>query len=33
MKKLTLIDAAFLQIETPETPMHVSGLHIYRLPE
>jgi len=33
MKKLTIIDAAFLQIETPETPMHVGGLHIYQLPE
>lgn len=33
MKKLTLIDTAFLQIETPETPMHVSGLHIYQLPD
>ena len=33
MKKLTLLDAAFLQIETPETPMHVGGLHIYGLPE
>ncbi len=33
MKKLTLIDAGFLQIETPETPMHVGGLHIYQWPE
>lgn len=33
MKLLALIDTAFLQIETPETPMHVGGLHIYQLPE
>jgi len=33
MTQLTLIDAAFLQIETPETPMHVGGLHVYQLPE
>lgn len=33
MIQLTLIDAAFLQIETPETPMHVGGLHVYQLPE
>lgn len=33
MKKLTLIDAAFLQIEAPETTMHVGGLHVYQIPE
>lgn len=33
MTQLSLIDAGFLQIETPETPMHVGGLHIYQLPE
>lgn len=33
MTQLSLIDAGFLQIETPETPMHVGGLHIYQLPQ
>ncbi|HTV71468.1 MAG TPA: wax ester/triacylglycerol synthase family O-acyltransferase, partial [Rhizobiaceae bacterium] len=32
MKSLTGIDAAFLYMETPETPMHVAGLHIYEPP-
>ena len=32
MKQLTGIDAAFLYMETPETPMHVAGLHIYEPP-
>ena len=29
---LTGLDAAFLYLETPETPMHVGGLNIFELP-
>jgi WS/DGAT/MGAT family acyltransferase len=32
LKQLGGIDASFLYMETPETPMHVAGLHIYELP-
>lgn len=32
MKPLSGIDAAFLHLETPETPMHVGSLHLYRVP-
>jgi len=32
MKHLTGLDATFLYMETPETPMHVGGLHILDLP-
>ncbi len=32
MKQLSGIDASFLYMETPETPMHVAGLHIYEPP-
>lgn len=32
MKGLTGIDATFLYMETPETPMHVAGLTLYELP-
>ncbi len=33
MKQLSGIDASFLYMETPETPMHVAGFNIYELPE
>ena len=33
MKKLGGIDASFLYMETPETPMHVAGLTFIELPE
>jgi WS/DGAT/MGAT family acyltransferase len=33
MKPLSGLDATFLYLETPETPMHVGSLHLYRLPE
>ena len=33
MKKLSLIDWAFLQAETPEKPAHVAGLWIFQLPK
>ncbi len=32
MKQLSGIDASFLYMETPETPMHVAGLTLYDLP-
>lgn len=32
MKPLSGLDAAFLHLETPETPMHVGSLHLYRVP-
>ena len=32
MNHLSGLDAAFLYMETPETPMHVGGLNIYELP-
>ena len=32
MNHLSGLDAAFLYVETPETPMHVGGLNIYELP-
>ncbi len=33
MKKLSLIDSAFLMLESRETPMHVGGLNLFTLPE
>ncbi len=33
MKQLGGIDAAFLYMESPQTPMHVAGLTVYELPE
>ena len=33
MKKLGGMDASFLYMETPETPMHVAGLSLVELPE
>lgn len=33
MKQLGGIDASFLYMETPETPMHVAGLTLYEPPE
>ncbi len=33
MKQLGGIDATFLYMETPETPMHVAGLTLYEQPE
>ncbi|WP_256735185.1 wax ester/triacylglycerol synthase family O-acyltransferase [Variovorax sp. dw_954] len=32
MKHLSGLDATFLHAETPETPMHVGGLHLLELP-
>ena len=32
MDHLSGLDATFLYVETPETPMHVGGLNIYELP-
>ncbi|HQZ46106.1 MAG TPA: wax ester/triacylglycerol synthase family O-acyltransferase [Usitatibacteraceae bacterium] len=32
MKPLSGLDAAFLHLETPETPMHVGSLHLYQVP-
>ena len=32
MKPLSGLDAAFLHLETPETPMHVGSLHLFRVP-
>jgi hypothetical protein len=33
MNKLSLIDWAFLQMETPEKQAHVAGLWIFQLPK
>jgi diacylglycerol O-acyltransferase len=33
MKPLSGLDAGFLHLETPETPMHVASLHLFDLPE
>ncbi|MBI5276982.1 MAG: wax ester/triacylglycerol synthase family O-acyltransferase [Burkholderiales bacterium] len=33
MKQLSGLDATFLYLETPETPMHVGSLHLYELPK
>ena len=33
MNTLSGLDATFLYLETPETPMHVGSLHLYELPE
>jgi len=32
-RKLTSVDGAFLYLETPETPMHVGSMAIFKLPE
>ena len=32
-KKLTSMDASFLYLETPEMPMHVGSMAIFRLPD
>jgi WS/DGAT/MGAT family acyltransferase len=32
MDHLSGLDAAFLYLETPQTPMHVGSLHVYELP-
>lgn len=32
MKRLSGLDATFLNLETPEMPMHVGALHIFELP-
>lgn len=32
MKHLSGLDATFLYLETPETPMHVGGLHLFEMP-
>lgn len=31
-KKLSSLDASFLYLETPEMPMHVGSMAIFRLP-
>jgi WS/DGAT/MGAT family acyltransferase len=33
MKHLSGLDATFLYLETPETPMHIGGLHLFEMPE
>ena len=33
MKSLSGLDATFLYLETPETPMHVGSFHLYELPK
>lgn len=33
MKQLSGLDATFLYLETPETPMHVGSLNLYELPK
>ncbi len=33
MNHLSGMDASFLHLETPETPMHVGGMHVLELPE
>src|SRR5260221_14658368 len=33
MDQLSSIDASFLHLETPETPMHVGSLMLFELPE
>jgi diacylglycerol O-acyltransferase len=33
MDQLSSLDASFLHLETPETPMHVGSLTVYELPE
>ena len=30
MKRLSLLDALFLYLETPETPMHVGSVTIFK---
>jgi hypothetical protein len=32
-RKLSSMDASFLYLETPEMPMHVGSMAIFRLPE
>lgn len=32
-KKLSSLDASFLYLETPEMPMHVGSMAIFRLPD
>src|ERR1700757_5150718 len=33
MKKLTVMDASYLYLETPEVPLHIGGMAIFRMPE
>ena len=33
VKPLSGLDALFLHLETPETPMHVASLHLFDPPE
>ena len=33
MDQLSSMDASFLHLETPETPMHVGSLMLFELPE
>lgn len=33
MNHLSSVDAAFLHLETPETPMHVASLMLFELPK
>ena len=32
-RRLSALDIAFLQMETPEAPSHVGGLQIFQIPE
>ena len=32
-KRLALLDSGWLTMETPETPMHVGGLMLYKVPD
>ena len=32
-RKLSSLDASFLYLETPEMPMHVGSMAIFRLPD
>jgi diacylglycerol O-acyltransferase len=32
-KKLKLLDSGWLTMETPQTPMHVGGLLLFKIPE
>jgi diacylglycerol O-acyltransferase len=33
LKHLSIVDGAFLHLETPEMPMHVGSVHLFELPE
>ena len=33
MRRVSMLDASFLHLESRETPMHVAGLNLFTLPE